>query len=345
MPHFFAVIGLLESIRDRDARGRNVVPHLGRIALAIVATVSFQTATLAGETPSEAAAADVAAIRAAAAAYREALAGADEAAIQAAWTAEGDIVDSWGNRLLAQDPKALTAGVASGPRPEFRFGESRVRFITPDVAIEDGSVDAILPGMQNPIEGWFSAVWVRQEATWKLASVREAEQPLPAGEDTLADLDWMVGDWKLEVEAAESDASADKKAASAMEMRVRWDAGRMFLIREARVPLVDGEGADGEGFLEIHQQIGWDPDVRRIRSWSFSSDGSRSEATWFRDGGSWVAMRTAVLPTGRRETAVSIYTYDGEGRCVWRVLPEALEGNDGLPTKATWVRTAHGDGE
>ena len=71
MPHFFAVIGLLESIRGRDVRGRNVVPHLGRIALAVVAAASFQTATLAWETPSEAAAADVAAIRAAAAAYRE----------------------------------------------------------------------------------------------------------------------------------------------------------------------------------------------------------------------------------------------------------------------------------
>ena len=95
MPHFFAVIGLLESIRGRDVRGRNVVPHLGRIALAVVAAASFQTATLAWETPSEAAAADVAAIRAAAAAYREALARADEEAIQAAWTADGDIVDSW----------------------------------------------------------------------------------------------------------------------------------------------------------------------------------------------------------------------------------------------------------
>jgi hypothetical protein len=149
-----------------------------------------------------------------------------------------------------------------------------------------------------------------------------------ADDDMLEDLDWLVGDWVLNA------AGAEGKAGAAMEMRVRWDAGRTFLVRDARVPDVTG-GGDA---VEVHQRIGWDPLVRRIRSWSFSSDGSRGEATWFRDGGSWVVMQTAVLPDGRRETAVNIYTYDGGDRCAWRTLPDALDGDDGQPARSTWIR-------
>lgn len=334
MPFFSAAADL----RGSFVRG-GFVSRLGGLILAMVTAAGLPPAGDVSAAETGGAPADLAAIRAAATAYRAALAKGDEAAIRAAWTADGDIVDGWGNRLLANEPAALTGSPSGetpskGPRPEFRFGESRVRFITPDVAVEDGTVDAILPGMETPIEGWFSAVWARQDGAWKLASLREAERPLPADADMLADLGWMVGDWKLVIDAPE------QAAAPAMEMKARWDAGQTFLIRDARVP-VAGEA----GFVEVHQRIGWDPLVRRIRSWSFSSDGSRGEATWFRDGDSWVAVQTAVLPTGRQETAVNIYSYDGSDRCVWRMLPDALETDDGRPTKATWVRTSKGNAE
>ena len=297
--------------------------------------------------------ADVAAIRAAATAYREALAKGDANAVKAAWTADGDIVDGWGKRLQPQDRDALDGGptAATKPRPEFRLDKTQLRFITADVAVEDGTVDVVLPGMKTAIEGWFSALWVRSGDTWKLAGLRESERPVVADADMLADLDWLVGEWVLAVEVPAGQTGAGKPTAptapaalagpAAMEMSVRWDAGRTFLVREARVPVAAPDD-DAAHVVEVHQRIGWDPLVRRIRSWSFSSDGSRGEATWFRDGDSWVAVQTAVLPNGRQETAVNIYSYDGQDRCVWRILPEALESNDGRPTRATWVRKPKG---
>ncbi len=332
MPVFSAAAGFRGTFVRSGRRAR-----LAGLILAGVTAAALLPAAVARDAQSGGPAADVDAIRAAATAYRAALAKGDEAAIRAAWTTDGDIVDGWGNRLLAHDAAALTGPQSSDPRPEFRFGESDLRFITPDVAVEDGTVDAILPGMETPLEGWFSAVWVRHDGAWKLASLREAERPLSADADMLADLGWMVGDWKLVIDANQT---AEQPAGPPMEMKVRWDAGRSFLIRDARVP-VTGEA----GFVEVHQRIGWDPLVRRIRSWSFSSDGSRGEATWVRDGDSWVAVRTAVLPTGRQETTVNIYSYDGGDRCVWRMLPDALETDDGRPTKATWVRTSKGNAE
>jgi hypothetical protein len=288
--------------------------------------------------------ADVAAIRAAAAAYREALAKGDTNAVKAAWTADGDIVDGWGKRLRPQDVDALDGGPAAATtlRTEFRANATQLRFITSDVALEDGTGDVVLPGMKTPIEGWFSAIWVRRGDAWKLAGLRESERPVVADADMLADLDWLVGDWALVVEEPAAKAGAGKPAVpAAMEMSVRWDAGHTFLVREARVPVAATDD-DSANEVEIHQRIGWDPLVKRIRSWSFSSDGSRSEATWFREGDSWIAAQTAVLPSGRQTTAVNIYSYDGRDRCVWRVLPEALDSDDGSPTRATWVRKPKG---
>ena len=329
----------------RGAVGRSSVfaPAVGLLIAWLAAAATMPNAC-AQPVESVGSPADVTAIRAAAAAYREALAKGDAAAVKAAWTADGDIVDGWGKRLRLQDVAMPDGGPAATakPRPQFQPTETQLRFITADVAVEDGTGDVVLPGMKTAIEGWFSALWVRSGTSWKLAGLRESERPVVEDADMLADLDWLVGEWVLAVEEPADGAGASQPAApNAMEMTVRWDAGRTFLVREARVPVAASDDGDAN-VVEIHQRIGWDPLVRRIRSWSFSSDGSRGEATWFRDGDSWIAVQTAVLPNGRQDTAVNIYTYDGRDRCLWRILPEALESDDRGPTRATWVRKPKG---
>jgi hypothetical protein len=294
-------------------------------------------------TAAAASSADIDAVRAASKAYRAALAQGDAAAIRQAWTADGDIVDGWGNMLSAADAAAASGERESGAAPEFQVGETTLRMITPDVVVEDGSVDVILPGRAIPLEGWFSAIWVRDGGAWKLACVRESEQPAAPTGDMLEDLDWMVGEWTL---VPEGDGKA--AGASAMEMKVRWDAGRAFLIREARLTSpddADGPSGNGQAAVDLQQRIGWDPLVGRIRSWGFTTDGSRAEATWFRDGDSWVVRGTAVLPDGTQTSTVNIYTYDGKDRCVWRTMSEPTASNENLPTRATWVRKPQDGGK
>jgi hypothetical protein len=275
----------------------------------------------------------MAAIRAAAAAYRAALEKGDADAIHRAWTADGDVVDGWGNLLSAAD--VMDAGADAGPRPTMRVGETRLRLITPDVALEDGSADVVIPGTTAPLEGWFSAIWVKQGGAWKLAGIREAERPPAQGGDTLDDLDWMVGEWTLVPEDG-----AAKDAVPAMEMMVRWDAGRMFLVRDVRLtaPATDAEPVT----VDVQQRIGWDPLVGRIRSWSFATDGTRGEATWFRDGNSWIAKVTTILADGTQSTAVHIHSYDGQDRCQWRTMREPFASDDRTPVRATWVRRPKG---
>ena len=283
---------------------------------------------------SEPPAADAAAIRAAAAAYRAALVKGDVAASRRMWTADGDVVDGWGNVLPAADAVAANGGTAE-EQPEVRVGETRLRSITPDVVLEDGTVDVVLPGTATPLEGWFSAIWVKQGNEWKLASLREAERPTTLHGDSLDDLEWMVGDWTLE-----PDDGADADAMPAMKMSVRWDAGRMFLVRDMR--LTSPTTAAEPVTIDVQQRIGWDPLVGRIRSWSFATDGTRGEATWFRDGTSWITKGTTILADGTQETTVHISSYDGRDRCVWRTIREPFAADDRMPVRATWVRTPKG---
>lgn len=315
-------------------RAERLAVSTAGVCLALLLAAPLPAQDTARATSASAPAADVAAIRAAAAAYREALARGDAPAIRAAWTADGDVIDGLGNVMLAGELAAVSGEQTHTDRPAAPVGETRLRFIAPNVAVEDGVLDVILPGMTMPLPGSFTAMWVRQGDTWKLAGVREAERPVVADASSLEDLDWMVGEWVLEPED-----DPESNEAGSMEMTVHWDAGRTFLVREARLTPPEDSG---ESVVELQQRIGWDPLVGRIRSWSFSTDGSRAEATWFRDGTSWIARGASVLPDGSQVNSTNIYTFDGRDRCVWRVIHPPLASDDGLPTRATWVRKAGG---
>ena len=137
---------------------------------------------------------DEEAIRAAGAAYQQALARGDGKALAELWTADGDIVDENGTVTKGRDTMSIVQPVEAAGRPEIRLSDTSLRFLAPGVAIEDGTVEVMGRGSSLPVTGRFSATWVRQGDAWKLACLREARTSAGAGVERLADLDWMVGD-------------------------------------------------------------------------------------------------------------------------------------------------------
>lgn len=278
---------------------------------------------------------DADAIRAASAAYKQALERGDGKALAAIWTPDGDIIDAAGNVLKGRETvEVLEPAPADAPataKPVFTITETALRFLTPDVAIEDGAVEVVPPGRSAVEKGRFSAVWVRHEGVWKLSVLREARGEPATGTETLADLEWMVGDWVAEEEAA-GKAGAGKPV---IEMRVRWNPTKTFLLRDMTIT---PPGAAADAAIQITQRIGWDPLSESIHSWVFSSDGGHGEAVWSRDDGSWVARTTAVLPDGTQTSSLNIYSYDGKDRCVWRSLPTHVGGEHMPLVNMTLVR-------
>lgn len=307
-----------------------VLPGFALLASSLVALATTLPCA-AADTVASPRAKDEVAIRAAAKAYIDALAKGDDAAVAALWTPDGDIVDAAGSVLRGRKSVSLDADAASpdpADRPVFQIHETRLRFLTETVAIEDGTVE-VSPPSGPPLTGRFSATWVKHEGAWKLAALREARGEAPSPQVLLADLDWMVGDWVV----VDAPARDDNPAKPKIEVSARWNASRTYLVRTMTIT----HSADAPP-LEITQQIGWDPLSKSIHSWVFGSDGSHGEANWERDGQSWVAQARAIHPDGNQSTSLNIYTYDGKDRCVWRSLPTHV-GGEHMPTvNMTMVR-------
>jgi uncharacterized protein (TIGR02246 family) len=323
------------------------------LILALLATAAGPTAAPAQQAappkqpPTDSRSRDEAAIRVAAQKYQEALARGDGPALAKLWTADGDIIDDAGRTLNGREtvaqikPAPADAQKPAVENPAIHIKETNLRFVTSDVAIEDGTVEVRHPDTANPLAGWFAATWVRTADGWKIAGLRESRIESPTDSPRLDDLAWMVGEWTVVEEHPERPEGAGDSAAAGQPARpqiavsVRWDVNRAFLIREMRI----GAAAGGEPAMQITQRIGWDPLSRQIVSWVFGSDGSHGEATWSRQDDNWVARTMAVLPDGTQTSALNIYAYDGGDRCTWRSIPTHVGGEHAPHVAMTMIRS------
>ena len=120
---------------------------------------------------------ETSAVRAAAKEYVEAVHRGDVETVRRMWTPEGDYVDASGLTTKAQEllrdqpaaPSSSAKPIDATPSP------SSLRFITPDVAIEDGISNVGEPGSGSDSAGRFSAVWVKRDGLDALNSVRTPE--------------------------------------------------------------------------------------------------------------------------------------------------------------------------
>ncbi len=240
----------------------------------------------------EAADGDESAIREAAAAYLDAANRGDLKAMRSHWTDDGNLIDASGQTLSIREMeraagevgngKTRTGGAAAGngEQPELAARPESIRFVTPDVAIEDGASEF----GAGSSRGRYSVVWVRRDGKWLIDAVREsAEAGSPkAKENPIGELQWLVGDWVEEGDAA------------ALQASYRWSPKKNYLIGEMKIT------PRGQESHVVTQRVAYDASEGRVRSWNFDSDGGFSEGDWTRGENGWVVVSTGVLPDGKR---------------------------------------------
>ena len=266
---------------------------------------------------------DERAIREVAKAYAAALAKGDAAAVADFWTKDGDYFDEQGKPHRVSELATEVTKSKGATRLENKVTTSKIRFLTADVAVEDGTseVASAVPG-GDPVRGQYHATWVKQDGRWRLASLCELPVAAPnsAVEPKLEDLDWMVGNWVAELGGAK------------FELHVHWNDGRTFLLRDLKVSREGKVGARGT------QRIGWDPLSRSLRSWSFDSDGGYGETTWVKEGDAWIGQAAGVLPDGRQTSSITVMTYDGKDRYTRRVVDGEVDNEPTPDQELTFVR-------
>jgi len=266
---------------------------------------------------------DERAIREAAKTYSAALAKGDAAAVADLWTKDGDYFDEQGQPHRVSELAAEVTSSKGAKRLENTITSSKIRFLTADVAVEDGTseIASTEPGGE-PLRGQYHATWVKQDGRWRLASLCElpVAAPIAAVEPKLEDLDWMVGDWLAEL------------GGTKFELHVHWNDGRTFLLRDMKVSRAGKVGVRGT------QRIGWDPLSRSLRSWSFDSDGGYGETTWVKEGDAWIGQAAGVLPDGRLSSSLTVMTYNGKDRYTRRVLDGEVDNEPTPDQELIFVR-------
>jgi hypothetical protein len=79
---------------------------------------------------------------------------------------------------------------------------------------------------------------------------------------------------------------------------------------------------------KVAQWVGWDPLTEQIKSWVFDDQGGYGEALWTRNGNTWTALSTGVLPDGAIGSAVNVVKYHDDNTFTW--LSQRRE-TDGQP--------------
>jgi uncharacterized protein (TIGR02246 family) len=226
-------------------------------------------------------------------AFVEAFHKGDARALAAFWTEDGDFTDQTGRHIKGRAAleKAFKQMFAENEGLKLHIESESLRFVTPDVAIEDGITEVIPADGGPPTKARYTIVHVKKDGKWLLSSVRNSPFTPPSNSEHLRGLEWIIGEWAGETGKGQEE-----------QLSFAWDEGQNFIVGTFSTTARDVPVSSAR------QWIGWDPEAKRIRSWIFDVSGAFGEGSWTADGKKWVVKNTLVLPSGKKAAATFIVT-------------------------------------
>ena len=216
--------------------------------------------------------------------------------------------------------QAFAQAFEASPKGAVSVVVESLRFLTPDVAVEEGFTTIFPDGETLTARSRYTALHLKKEGKWLMQSVRVVEEESLSAYGELQPLEWLVGDW------------IDEGRDETVETTFRWDDNKSFLLEEFQVI------RDGAVVMKGTQRIGWDPQARKIRSWTFDTAGGFGEAVWTPVEDRWVCKAKAVTADGTSASATRTLTKAAQDRVIWTAT-DRLAGDEQLPDLAvTLVR-------
>jgi uncharacterized protein (TIGR02246 family) len=256
-------------------------------------------------------AADEAAIRKAVTSYVAAYNKGDAKALAALWSPEAVYTNPVSREQVVgreQIEKQFAAIFAEAKGGKLDAKTDAVRFVSPNVAVEQGTAKVIRPD-RAPEESDYTAVYVKREGQWLLDRVTEEDVPVVASHyEQLKDLEWMIGRW------------VDQDDDATVVTECNWTKNNNFITRSFTVQIRDRIDMAGM------QVVGWDPSTKQIRSWVFDSDGGFGQGTWKKKGNRWYIQQSGVLPDGRKSSSVNIVTRLDDNTCTLQSVNRTVDG-------------------
>ena len=255
--------------------------------------------------------ADEAAIRQASKTLVEAYGRGDASAIAALFTTDAEFVDELGDVYQGRQAieKPLTEFFADNPDCTLAIEIESIRFVTPNVAVEDGRTTVTQSAHGESFDSRYSTVHVKIDGRWLAASLRDqAPKERQRHRAQLQQLAWLNGDW------------IDEGDDSLVLFSCRPVDDGNFLLRTFTIQIAGQEVMSGT------QRIGWDPATGKLRAWIFDSLGGYGEGLWHQDGDDWVLKTTGVTADGQAASSTSIYKRVSADSMTWQSLDHEIAG-------------------
>jgi uncharacterized protein (TIGR02246 family) len=249
---------------------------------------------------------DEQAVRAASASFVKAYNVGDVKELAAHFTDDAECADEHGN--LIRGTKSITENFAARPVGKMEVQIDSIRFLSPDVAKEEGRCTIKADGSGSPEVSRYTVLYVRKDGKWLQTSVREHAEEALSPHDRLKELEWMIGEW------------VDEGDASVIYTTCRWSDDQNFLLRRYSVQIQGKISSTGT------QRIGWDPVGNSFRSWVFDAQGGYSEGVWSRDGQRWVIKSSGPLRDGKISTETNIITPVNKDMARWKSVDRTVSG-------------------
>jgi uncharacterized protein (TIGR02246 family) len=227
------------------------------------------------------------------------------------WSPEAVYVNPLsGEQVVGHDEieKQFAAIFADAKGAKLEAKTDTVKFISPNVAVEQGSAKVIRPD-QEPEDSQYTAVYVKRDGQWLLDRVTEEDIPVvKSNYEKLKELEWMIGTWE------------DRDDQNSIETTCQWTKNRNFITRSFTMSIRDRIEMSGM------QIVGWDPAAQQIRSWVFDSDGGFGEGTWKKKDKRWYIQSAGTLPDGHKSSSVNIITCVDDDTFTWQSVNREAGG-------------------
>ena len=255
--------------------------------------------------------ADEVAVRQTGESFVKAYDAADAKAVAAHFTDDAEYVDELGN--VFQGRQAIEDSLATffteNPDCKLEMNIDSIRFISPGVAVEDGTTTITRKEGSDSFDSLYTAVHVKIDGNWLSASVRDhSPKNRRLHRSQLEQLGWLVGDW------------VDEGDDSIVIFSCKLVDHGNFLLRTFTIQVAGQEAMSGT------QRIGFDPLTGKLRTWIFDSEGGYAEGTWHSDGDNWMLKSTGVTADGQPASSTSIYTFVNEHTMTWQSVDHEIAG-------------------
>lgn len=236
-------------------------------------------------------------------------------AISKLFIPEGEIILSTGEIVSGRaEIQQFYSDLFSGEiRPRAALEAGSVRFVTPKLAIEDGTLHVTRPTGEVISHHYTSTQTQQDDGSWLTASIRDEIEDIAPASEKLLPLEWMIGDWIIE------------KNGLRTFLTFKWsDDG----------PFIDGKAVTemaGEENTSSTYRIGWNNNRKNYVSWAFDSFGGHMTSQWTKNSSGWLLRASGVTADGEVNHSTQTIEPDPSlQHYTWSTRDQTI-GNNSLP--------------